>query len=83
MMLASWLHDLESLEAVSQDARTRRIFLRMAALTQAGRLEGFLDELEHDAELDDATKGCLTEIASDEMFLLAVGEYLVRTHRVH
>ena len=82
-MLASWLHDLESLEAVSQDAETRRIFLRMSALTQSGRLAGFLDELEQDVELDDATKRCVAELGSDETFLLAVEEYLVRTHRVH
>ena len=82
-MLGSWLDDLESLEAISQDEETRRIFLRMSALTQSGRLAGFLDELQRDADLDDATKGCLTEIASDRTFLLAVEEYLVRTHRAH
>jgi hypothetical protein len=82
-MLDSWLDDLESLEAISQDAETRRIFLRMSALSQAGRLGCFLDELERDGDLDEATKGCLAEIAQDEMFLLAVEEYLVRTHRVH
>jgi hypothetical protein len=82
-MLGSWLHDLESLEAISSDAETRRIFLRMSTLTQSGRLAGFLDELEQDTDLDDATKGCLAELANDETFLLAVKEYLVRTHRVH
>jgi hypothetical protein len=82
-MLAYWLDDLESLEAVAQDAETRRIFLRMSTLTQTGRLAGFLDELQRDGELDDATKGCLTEIARDRTFLLAVEEYLVRTHRAH
>jgi hypothetical protein len=82
-MLLSWLHDLESLEAISQDAATRRIFLRMSALTRAGRLAGFLDELEQDADLDRTTKGRLTELANDETFLLAVEDYLVRTHRVH
>jgi hypothetical protein len=82
-MLDSWLDDLESLEAISQDAETRRIFLRMAALTQTGRLAGFLDELQRDDDLDDATKGCLTEIARDRTFLLAVEEYLRRTHVAH
>jgi hypothetical protein len=32
-----WLDDLESLEAISQNEEARRIFLRMAALSQSGR----------------------------------------------
>ena len=45
--------------------------------------EGFLFELERDAELDDLTKGTLAEIANDPNFLLAVEDYLVRTEIVH
>jgi hypothetical protein len=82
-MLARWLDDLESLEAISQDEETRRIFLRMAALQQAGRMRSFLHELEQDDELDEVTKIRLTELARDRAFLLAVEDYLVRTHRVH
>jgi hypothetical protein len=82
-MLGSWLQDIESLEAISQNDDTRRIFLRMAALQQAGRLPSFLAEVQHDDELDEATKGQLTELASDESFLLAVAEYLRNTQRVH
>jgi hypothetical protein len=82
-MLGSWLQDLESLEAISQDDDARRIFLKMAALTQNGGLGSFLTELAHDQELDDATKGTLTELASDTSFLLAVEDYLRRTQRVH
>jgi hypothetical protein len=78
-----WLHDIESLEAISQDDDTRQIFLRMAALSQTGRLGSFLHELARDEDLDDATKGTLTEIAKDEAFLLAVDDYLLRTQRVH
>lgn len=78
-----WLSDLESLEAISQDEDTRRIFLRMAALSHAGRLPNFIAEVAHDQELDNTTKGHLTELARDEPFLLAVEEYLHRTHRVH
>lgn len=78
-----WLSDLESLEAISQNDDTRRIFLRMAALSHAGRLPNFIAEVAHDQELDNATKGHLTELAQDEPFLLAVEEYLHRTHRVH
>jgi hypothetical protein len=78
-----WLQDLESLEAISQDDDARRIFLRMAAMSHAGRLPNFIAEVAHDAELDDTTKDHLTELAQDEGFLLAVEEYLHRTRRVH
>ena len=78
------LHDnLESFEAINQDDVTRDLVLRMAALSQAGGLGPFLFELERDAELDDLTKGTLAEIASDQSFLLAVEDYLVRTEIVH
>src|SRR5205085_8827333 len=46
-----WLHDIESLEAISQNDDTRRIFLRMAALQQAGRLPNFLAEIASDDDL--------------------------------
>jgi hypothetical protein len=78
-----WLHDIESLEAISQNDDARRIFLRMAALQQAGRLPNFLAEIASDDELDEATKGQLAELASDESFLLAVEEYLRKTQRIH
>ena len=82
-MLGLWLQELESLEAISQDDDTRRIFLKMAAMSHDGRLPNFLDQLAHDRELDDATKGQLTELAPDRSFLLAVEEYLRRTQRFH
>jgi hypothetical protein len=78
-----WLDDIESLEAISQNEDARRIFLRMAALSQTGRTENFVVEVALDGELDAATKGRLVELAQDEAFLLAVEEYLVRTHRLH
>ena len=78
-----WLQDIESLEAISQDADTRRIFLRMAAMSQTGRLGHFLTELAYDDEVDDATKGTLTELARDKSFLLAVEDYLRRTQLFH
>jgi hypothetical protein len=78
-----WLDDLESLEAISQNEEARRIFLRMAALSQTGRTPSFLVEVALDRELDADTKGRLVELAQDETFLLAVEEYLVRTHRFH
>jgi hypothetical protein len=82
-VLDHWLEDIESLEAISQDDDTRRIFLRMAAMSQAGRLPSFLAQLQYDQELDDQTKGHLTEIAHDPGFLLAVEEYVRSTHRLH
>jgi hypothetical protein len=78
-----WLDDLESLEAICQNEEARRIFLRMAALAQSGRTPSFVVEVALDGELDPATKGRLVELAQDEAFLLAVEEYLVRTHRLH
>jgi hypothetical protein len=82
-MLGQWLQDLESLEAISQDADAKRIFLRMAAISQTGQMSTFLTELEEDGDLDDETKGTLTELASDNTFLLAVEDYLQKTQRLH
>ncbi len=82
-MYGDWLQDLESLEAISQDAEARAIFLRMAALSQEGRLGSFLMELAGTTELDDFTKGTLSEIARDERFLLVVDDYLRRTTVLH
>jgi glycogen debranching enzyme len=82
-MLGPWLQDLESFEAISQDDSARKIFLKMAAMSHDGRLPNFIAEVAHDQELDEATKGHLTELASDPAFLLAVEEYLHRTQRVH
>ena len=82
-MLGLWLQDLESLEAISQDDDTRAIFLRMAAMSQSGGLSSFLSEVAHDEDLDDDTKGTITELASDRSFLLAVEDYLQRTQRFH
>jgi hypothetical protein len=82
-MLAHWLDDIEAFEAISQDDDTRRIFLRMSALSRGGALPTFLNELARERGLDDETKGQLFEIASDRAFLLAVEEYLRRTRRIH
>ena len=82
-MTGLWLQDIESLEAISQDEQTRDLFLRMAHMAQSGRLAPFLDELKHDDELDDETKGTLAELASDETFLHAVEDYVRRTRALH
>jgi hypothetical protein len=78
-----WLSDLESLEAISQDDDTRRLFLRMAQLSQHGRLQPFLRELYDDGELDPATKALLAELARDAAFLHAVEDYVHRTRDLH
>jgi hypothetical protein len=80
---AHWLEDIEAFEAISQDAETRRIFLRMSALSKGGSIPSFLEALASERCLDDETKGQLLEIASDRTFLLAVEEYMRRTQRVH
>jgi hypothetical protein len=82
-MFGEWLEDLESLEAISQDIEARTIFSRMAAMSQEGRLGTFLVELAGTLELDDFTKGTLSEIARDEAFLLVVDDYLHRTQVLH
>jgi hypothetical protein len=55
----------------------------MAALSRSGRMPSFLAEIEHDQELDEATKGHVVELARDRNFLVAVEEYLRDTERVH
>jgi hypothetical protein len=82
-MLALWQQDLEWLEAISQDKDARALFLRMAALSQEGRIEPFLTELRRDDDLDEQTKGTVAELAQDQAFLLAVADYLRNTNYVH
>ena len=67
-MLGLWQQDIEWLEAISQDEDARALFLRMAALSQEGRLEPFLTELARDDELDEHTKGTVAELAGDTAF---------------
>ncbi|MGZ8782495.1 MAG: hypothetical protein ACXWZB_03255 [Gaiellaceae bacterium] len=82
-MVDLWLHDIESLEAVTQDEHTKRLCLRMAAMSQAGTLAPFIANLRSDEDLDERTKGTIVEIAGDANFLLAVEDYIRRTHLVH
>ena len=78
-----WLRDIESLEAISQDDETRTLFLRMAHMSQSGRLQPFLRELEHDRDLDTETKDTLVELAQDATFLHVVEDYVHRTRDLH
>ena len=78
-----WVLDIESLEAVTQDDETRRLCLRMAAMSRAGTLGPFIADLHRDEDLDEGTKGTIAEIAEDESFLLAFEDYVRRTQRIH
>src|ERR1041385_2594528 len=82
-MRALWLDDIQALEAISQNEGGRRISLRVGAVVQTGRAPSFVVEVALGRDLDAVTKGRLAELAQDESFLLAVEEYLVRTHRLH
>lgn len=73
----------DELETIAQDAETRRILLRMAALSRSGRTSSFLREVERDDELDEKTKREVAELAGDERFLRAVEEYFALTQRFH
>jgi hypothetical protein len=78
-----WLQDIESLEAILQDEETCAICLRMAEMSHGGGLGPFLTEVELDDELDAETKATLTELASDELFLHAVEDYVRATSALH
>jgi len=82
-MVDLWLHDIESLEALTQDEGTKLLCLRMAAMSKAGTLGPFIRDLSSDSELDEDTKGTIAEIAGDERFLLAVEDYVRRTTFAH
>ena len=82
-MPALWVQDLESLEAINQDAAIRQLVLRMAGLARGGRLGGFIAAVGSDAELDDETKATVLELARDQDFLLAAEDYLLATRYLH
>jgi hypothetical protein len=82
-MVGMMLQDIESLEAITQDEDARDLFLRMAALSQSGRLGPFLDELLGDRDIDAETKGTLAELAQDPAFLQTVEDYVRLTQRYH
>lgn len=82
-MPAPRVQDLESLEAINQDAAVRQLVLRMAGLARGGRLGGFIAAVDSDADLDAETKETVRELASDESFLLAAEDYLLATRYLH
>jgi hypothetical protein len=82
-MLDLSVQALESLEEITQNESTRRIFLRMAEMQRSGRMRSFLSQLADDPDVDDDTKGSIREIAQDVGFLLAVEEYCAETNRLH
>jgi len=50
---------------------------------QEDRLQPFLSELQHDDDVDESTKGMVTELAEDPTFLLAVEDYVKKTQIIH
>ena len=82
-MPAPFVQDLESLEAINQDAAVRQLVLRMAGLARGGRLGGFIAAVDSDADLDAETKETVLELARDESFLLAAEDYLLATRHLH
>ncbi len=70
-------------EALAQDEDTKLLCLQMAAMSKAGKLAPFITTLHDDGDVDEATKGTIAEIASDEQFLLAVEDYVRRTACFH
>jgi len=82
-MTLGWLQEFESLEAISQEEDIRVLCLRMATLSQRGGLDSFLRAVQVDDELDDETKGTVSELADCPSFLLALEDYVVRTRILH
>ena len=82
-MQDTWVQDLESLEEISQQDDIRALCLRMAAMQRTGGLDTFLREVARDDELDDETKGTVSELAGCRSFLLALEEYVGRTRIRH
>lgn len=75
--------DLETFEAVAQDDNCRRMIKQLSALLEQGQLDGFLARLAGDPNVPLPAKLQLVEIASDERFLCAIGDYLKRTAIMH
>jgi hypothetical protein len=82
-MDAAWVREFESLEEISQQADIRLLCLRMAALSRGDALEAFLRQVARDAELDAETKGAVSELAACREFLLALEDYVRKTHILH
>jgi hypothetical protein len=82
-MDGTWLQEIESLEEISQQEDIRLLCLRMAALQRTGGLDTFLRQVARDDELDDETKGTVSELAGCRAFLLALEDYVGRTRVLH
>jgi hypothetical protein len=81
-MLDRRLQELESLEAINQDAEAREVVVRMAGLARGGRLGRFIHVVNADPELDEHTRAWVLGLAN-EPFLLAADEYLSRCRTLH
>ena len=83
MRTLPWVEEFESLEAVSQTEDVRALCLRLAALARRGGLDTFVRAVQHNDDLDAATKEAVVELAGAPSFLLAVEDYVKRTRIVH
>jgi hypothetical protein len=82
-MTVAWLQEFESLEEISQQEDIRLLCLRMAAMSRGGGLESFLHQIAHDDDLDEETKGTVSELAGCRDFLLALEDYVGKTRILH
>jgi hypothetical protein len=81
-MLDRRLQELESLEAINQDAEAREVVVRIGGLARGGRLGRFIHVVNADPELDEHTRAWVLGLAN-ESFLLAADEYLSRCRTLH
>ena len=79
----AWLQEFESLEEISQQEDVRVLCLRLAALSRNGDLERFVRQVARDDDLDDETKGTVSELAGCPSFLHALEDYVGRTRILH
>ncbi len=73
-MVAAFVHELDALDAIEEDADLRDVVLRLARLAERGRLEAFTRAVERDGRLNDETRAWLLAIAR-EPFLGAAERY--------
>jgi hypothetical protein len=76
------IYDVEMIEAIDRDERTRDVVLRMADLARNDKLDAFVKVVHTDPELDDDTRRWVLLLARSESFLLAASLYLERSRDV-
>jgi hypothetical protein len=64
-VVAAFVHELDVLDAIEEDADLRDVVLRLARLAEDGRLGAFTQAVEHDGCLNDETRDWLLAIARE------------------